>query len=214
MKYRTKKVRVRQQTTLALSIVSILAATSLVSANAIAISDRNLAKLKMEITSKAEVETQITNPSEGLWVAGDSVILGIRNELSNRRQVGLINAHVGRQAPELIEVLNKDKARMAGAPVIVNMGNNNRLTESEVVSIFEAIKDQPQIIVVNTAVPRGWKDENNSLIRSVSYRYQNVRIVDWNKISEGHPEYFAPDGVHLVPTGISVYVDAILFELK
>ena len=214
MKYRTKKVRVRQQTTLALSIISVLVATSLVSANAIAISDRNLAKLKLEITSEAQVQTQITNPSEGLWVAGDSVILGIRNELSNRRQVGLINAHVGRQAPELIKVLNKDKARMQGAPIIVNMGNNNRLGESEVVSIFEAIKDQPQIIVINTAVPRGWKDENNSLIQQVASGYQNVKIVDWNAISQGHPEYFAPDGVHLVPTGISVYVDAILSELK
>ena len=214
MKYREKRVRVRQKTTLALSIVSLLLATSLVSANAIAISERNLDKLKLEITSEAEVETEISNPSEGLWVAGDSVILGIRHELSNRRDVGLINAHVGRQAPELIEVLNKDKARMVGAPVIVNMGNNNRLTESEVVSIFEAIKDQPQIIVVNTAVPRGWKDENNSLIAQVAAQYQNVKIVDWNKISEGHPEYFAPDGVHLVPTGIAVYVDAIISELK
>ena len=214
MKYREKKVRVRQKTTLALSIVSLLLATSLVSANAIAISERNLDKLRLEITSEAEVETEISNPSDGLWVAGDSVILGIRHELSNRRDVGLINAHVGRQAPELIEVLNKDKARMVGAPVIVNMGNNNRLTESEVVSIFEAIKDQPQIIVVNTAVPRGWKDENNSLIAQVAAQYQNVKIVDWNKISEGHPEYFAPDGVHLIPTGIAVYVDAILSELK
>ena len=214
MKYRTKKVRVRQKTTLALSIISVLLATSLVSANAIAISDRNLAKLKLEITSGAEFQTQISNPADGLWVVGDSVILGIRHELSGRRDVGLINAHVGRQAPELIEVLNKDKARMVGAPIIVNMGNNNRLAETEVVTIFEAIKDQPQIIVINTAVPRGWKDENNSLIAQVAANYQNVKIVDWNKISEGHPEYFAPDGVHLVPTGIAVYVDAILAELE
>jgi peptidoglycan/LPS O-acetylase OafA/YrhL len=214
MKYRTKKVRVRQKSTVALSIFSILLATSLVSANAISISERNLAKLKLEITSEASVEDQISNPADGLWVVGDSVILGIRHELSGRRDVGLINAHVGRQAQELIEVLNKDKSRMAGAPIIVNMGNNNKLAESEVVSIFEAIKNQPQIIVVNTAVPRGWKDENNSLIAQVAANYQNVRIVDWNKISEGRPEYFAPDGVHLVPTGIAVYVDAILAELK
>lgn len=214
MKYRAKKVRVRQKATLAASILSILIATSLVSVNAIAVSNENIAKLKMEITSKAEVQTQITNPSDGLWVVGDSVILGIRNELSNRRQVGLINAHVGRQAPELIAVLNKDKSRMVGAPVIVNMGNNNRLVESEVISVFEAIKDQPQIIVINTAVPRSWKDENNSLIAQVAANYQNVRIVDWNQISEGHPEYFAPDGVHLVPTGISVFVDAVVAELK
>ena len=214
MKYRAKKVRVRQKTVLAISISSVLIATSLVSANAIAVSERNLEKLKLEITSKAEVETEMSNASDGLWVAGDSVILGVRYELSNRREVKLINAHVGRQAPELIEVLNKDKARMSGAPVIVNMGNNNRLNESDVVSIFEAIKDQPQIIVVNTAVPRSWRDENNTLISTVAARYQNVKIVDWNKISEGHPEYFAPDGVHLVPTGIAVYVDAILSELE
>ena len=214
MKYRAKKVRVRQKVTLAASILSVLIATSLVSVNAIAVSNANIAKLKMEITSKAEVQTQITNPSDGLWVVGDSVILGIRNELSNRRQVGLINAHVGRQAPELIAVLNKDRSRMVGAPVIVNMGNNNRLAESEVVSIFEAVKDQPQIIVINTAVPRSWKDENNSLIAQVAANYQNVTIVDWNQISEGHPEYFAPDGVHLVPTGINVFVDAVVAELK
>jgi hypothetical protein len=214
MKYREKRVRVRQKTTLAISVISIALATSLVSANAITISERNLDKLKLEITSEAEVETQISNPSEGLWVAGDSVILGIRHELSGRREVGLINAHVGRQAPELIEVLNRDKTRMAGAPVIVNMGNNNRLKESEVVSIFEAIKDQPEIVVINTAVPRGWKDENNALIAQVAARYRNVTIVNWNKISEGHPEYFAPDGVHLVPAGIAVYVDAIIAELN
>ena len=213
MKYRAKRVRVRQKATLSISIISVLVATSLVSANAIAVSDRNIAKLKLEITSQAEVDTQISVPSNGLWVVGDSVILGIRNELSNRRQIGLINAHVGRQAPELIDVLNRDKSRMVGAPVIVNMGNNNRLTESEVVSIFEAIKDQPQIIVVNTAVPRGWKDENNTLIQRIADQYQNVKIVDWNQISLGHPEYFAPDGVHLVPTGISVYVDAVLSKL-
>jgi hypothetical protein len=214
MKYREKRVRVRQKTTLAISVISIALATSLVSANAITISERNLDKLKLEITSEAEVQTQISNPSEGLWVAGDSVILGIRHELSGRRDVGLINAHVGRQAPELIEVLNKDKTRMAGAPVVVNMGNNNRLKESDVVSIFEAIKDQPEIIVINTAVPRGWKDENNALISQVAARYRNVTIVNWNKISEGHPEYFAPDGVHLVPAGIAVYVDAIIAELN
>jgi hypothetical protein len=214
MKYREKRVRVRQKTTLAISVISIALATSLVSANAITISERNLDKLKLEITSEAEVQAQISNPSEGLWVAGDSVILGIRHELSGRRDVGLINAHVGRQAPELIEVLNKDKTRMVGAPVVVNMGNNNRLKESDVVSIFEAIKDQPEIIVINTAVPRGWKDENNALISQVAARYRNVTIVNWNKISEGHPEYFAPDGVHLVPAGIAVYVDAIIAELN
>jgi hypothetical protein len=40
-----------------------------------------------------------------------------------------------------------------------------------------------------------------------------VTVVDWNSISEGHPEYFAPDGVHLVPTGVDVYVAEIIKHL-
>jgi hypothetical protein len=41
-----------------------------------------------------------------------------------------------------------------------------------------------------------------------------VKVVDWNSISQDHPEYFAPDGVHLVPTGVSAYVLAIDEALK
>ena len=45
-------------------------------------------------------------------------------------------------------------------------------------------------------------------------QYPQADIVDWNSISNGHPEYFAPDGVHLVPEGVNVYVSAILEVLK
>ena len=76
------------------------------------------------------------------------------------------------------------------------------------------MKNQPQIIVVNTAVPRPWRNENNQIIAKVASRYANVKLIDWNKISEGHPELFAPDGVHLSPTGSDAYVAAVLQVLK
>ena len=69
------------------------------------------------------------------------------------------------------------------------------------------------IVVVNTAVPRPWRDSNNKLIQEIAYQYPKVKVVDWNSISAGHPEYFAPDGVHLVPAGVKVYVAAILNKL-
>jgi hypothetical protein len=37
--------------------------------------------------------------------------------------------------------------------------------------------------------------------------------VDWSKISQGHPEFFGPDGVHLVDAGSSAYVSAIMDHL-
>jgi hypothetical protein len=38
-------------------------------------------------------------------------------------------------------------------------------------------------------------------------------MVDWATISQNRPEFFAPDGVHLRPAGITVYVAAILEAL-
>ena len=72
-----------------------------------------------------------------MWVTGDSVILGIRFELDNRQPVGLINARVGRQATELLEVISNDKANMSNATIVLNLGNNNKLTEEQVAAIFE-----------------------------------------------------------------------------
>jgi lysophospholipase L1-like esterase len=103
---------------------------------------------------------------------------------------------------------------VAQSPVIFNLGNNGALSTGDVEAIFEALKNQPQIIVVNTAVPRPWKESNNELISEVAARYPQATLIDWSAISDGHPEYFAPDGVHLVPTGVSVYVQAILEKLQ
>jgi len=215
MKYRTKKVQLRQKSILGLAATFVVITLSAISVHAIDQSDRAMALVKDEINQPVEMSPQIDSPTNapGLWVTGDSVILGIRHELDSRQHISLINARVGRQASELIDVMTHDKLNMAGAPVIFNLGNNNKLTEAQVISIFEEVKDQPQIIVVNTAVPRGWRDENNALIAKYSLQYGAV-VVDWAAISFGHPEYFAPDGVHLVPAGVRAYVDAITLHLS
>ena len=219
MKYRTKEVRRRQKVLLSIAAISLIAITTVASAHAINTNSRAqralTAALEEPITSISDTSTSSGSiASSGLWITGDSVILGIRNELDLREHIGLINARVGRQAPELLEVIIHDKTNMADSTVILNLGNNNKLTREQVVNIFEEIKNQPKIIIVNTAVPRGWRDDNNDLLRDVISNYPNTYLVDWESISLGHPEYFAPDGVHLVPTGVIAYVDAITQFLK
>lgn len=209
MKYRTKRVQLRQKAGVTLLVLSVITMTATAATTAIAKGDRQLAELKEQLkqpTTTPEIK------EGGLWVTGDSVILGIRFELDTRQHIGLINARVGRQAPELLEVIQHDKANMEGATIVLNLGNNNRLTEEQVSSIFDAIKDQPKIVVVNTAVPRGWRDENNALIAHYAAQY-GAQLVDWAAVSDGHPEYFGPDGVHLVPAGVRAYVDAITSKL-
>ncbi len=209
MKYRSAKVKLRQQLSLLTSVITVLAITSVISVQAINQSDQISNQVLEEIAPIAPNQQDLGSTT-GLWVTGDSVILGIRSKLESKEHISLINARVGRQAPELLAVMRVDQSSVPSSPVIFNLGNNNALSEQTVIDIFETIKNQPQIIVVNTAVPRTWKDANNEIISKVSARYPNVKLVDWDRISKGRPELFAPDGVHLSPTGSDVYVDLVL----
>jgi len=211
MRYRTPEVRKRQKVFVTISISTTILLSSLVSTYAlIDTADKNRA-VKAAIESASQPTQVVTSPIDktGIWVTGDSVILGIRHEIAARNPIALINARVGRQAQELLEVMQNDVSEVDGSPVVFNLGNNNALTREQVVAIFEAVKTAPLRIVVNTAVPRPWKETNNDLINEVSRSYPNSYVIRWDQISMGHPEYFAPDGIHLVPAGVRAYVAAI-----
>jgi len=212
MKYRSSKVALRQRLSVLLSVITVLAITSSIAVQAI----NKTNQLTKDAATVASADNQIQadlGSTTGLWVTGDSVILGIRSKLESKEHISLINARVGRQAPELLAVMRVDQASVPSSPIIFNLGNNNALSEKTVTEIFEVIKNQPQIIVVNTAVPRPWRDNNNLIISKVAALYPNIKLVDWGKISTGRPELFAPDGVHLSPAGSDVYVDLVLSAL-
>jgi len=212
MKYRSAKVKLRQQLSIVFSVIAVLAVTSSISVQAINKADQ-IAKNQITQQEDQAASQEDLGSTTGLWVTGDSVILGIRSKLESKEHISLINARVGRQAPELLAVMRVDQSSVPSSPVIFNLGNNNALNEQTVIDIFEVVKNQPQVIVVNTSVPRAWKDANNAIISKVASRYSNVRLVDWDRVSKDRPELFAPDGVHLSPTGSDVYVDLVLTVL-
>ena len=214
LKYRTPDVRKRGRLTVWISLA--LSVVVLASASTVAIYRHDHAK---PVIANQELNNGLITPllqeqKGGLWVTGDSVILGIRAKLASHYAISLVNARVGRQIQELTDVVRADKIHTIGDTVILDLGNNNRLTRESVITLFSLLKDQPRIILVNTAVPRGWKDENNQIIKSVASQYPQTRLVDWASISQGHPEFFAPDGVHLNDLGSDVYVAAIMDLLK
>jgi peptidoglycan/LPS O-acetylase OafA/YrhL len=209
MKYRTLRVRRRQQISVAVAISAIFLTLIGTSTYAVSKGNKQVQAIKDSLTVE-EIQPVVTDATDsGLWVTGDSVILGIRHELAIKSPISLINARVGRQAGELIEVITRDLPAMKSSTIIFNLGNNNALTRSQVESVFDLVKNQPKIIVINTAVPRPWRDSNNQVIAEVASRYWQVNLIDWAKVSEGHPEYFAPDGVHLVSAGVTAYVNEI-----
>ena len=205
-KYRTPDEKKIQTRRISIASFIVICLVGVVSFRAVTISQVAQTTLREEFTS----ETPVAEVAEtGIWLTGDSVILGIRNSLAEQFPVALVNARIGRQADELLEVIQKDKASAPVGPVVLNMGNNGALTQDQVMAIFDALSESEKVIVVNTAVPRGWRDENNRLIAELAQQYPNISVVDWNLASADHPEYFAPDGVHLVPEGVAVYISEI-----
>jgi len=208
LKYRTKAAQVRAKTSLMVVVLTLISAITVISTGAIQKGEAINSTVAKGLIA-AQEDVSVGKDNSGLWVAGDSVILGIRYTLAEQQKIAKINARVGRQASELLTVLKSDLQTMAKNPVLIDLGNNNILTESEVTAIFDVLHNQPRVVVVNTAVPRVWRDQNDDLIGQVAARYSNVKIIDWRKISQGHPEYFGPDGVHLLPEGVNAYVAAI-----
>ena len=214
LKYRTPDVRKRGR--FIVWFTAGLTVVVLASSSTVAIYRHNHAKqevVQTDANNAAEIPI-IQEKKDGIWLTGDSVILGIRAKLASHYTLALVNARVGRQIQELTDVVIQDLPHVAGDTIVLDLGNNNRLTRGSVENLFALLKNQPHIVVVNTAVPRGWKDENNQIIASVAAEYSQVQIVDWASISANHPEFFGPDGVHLNDAGSSVYVATIMDYLK
>ena len=217
MKYRTTSVRKRQKIVVISSVSILLLSLTALSSIAVVSSNRSAAEFQESLQSEVVITppvSEVADRAETIWLTGDSVILGIRSALSEIRPLLVVNARVGRAAPELLQEMTRDLEKAAGSTVVMDLGNNDLLNEDTVRAILELAKESPRIVVVNTAVPRPYRDANNELVAELAAQYSNVKVVDWNAISDGHPEYFAPDGVHLVPMGVSAYVMAIDEALK
>ena len=211
MKYRTKIMQKRQR----IFVSSVMAFIVLMTGSSIAFAWQRDQSIVVEIKPELELPDNVISVNQsGLWVTGDSVILGIRNKLAMQQEIALINARVGRQIGELIKAVEKDKGKVGSAPVVLNVGNNNAVSREDMIKLMELLKNQPKIVVVNTSVPRTWRDGNNKIISEVVSSYPNAVLVNWAEIAENHPEFFAPDGVHLVEAGSDVYVASILEALN
>jgi peptidoglycan/LPS O-acetylase OafA/YrhL len=211
MKYRTKIMQKRQR----IFVASVTAFIVVISGSSVALAWQRDQSIIVEIKPELELPDSVMGVSKsGLWVTGDSVILGIRSKLAMQEEIALINARVGRQIQELIKEVEADKPRAGESKVVLNVGNNNSVSREDMVKLMELLKDQPKVVVVNTSVPRTWRDGNNEIISEVVSSYPNAVLVDWASIAENHPEFFAPDGVHLIEAGSDVYVASILEALN
>ena len=139
-------------------------------------------------------------------IFGDSVVLGARESLKAVMGEISIDAAVSRQPEEIAERIRtrRDEKRL-GPDVVIHMGTNGIVQEEDLKPILEELRDRNRVVVVNVRVPRVWMKPTNKMIESLVTQYPNVRLADWNAVSNGKKAYFAPDGVHLTKKGAKVF---------
>ncbi|HMX07024.1 MAG TPA: acyltransferase family protein [Microthrixaceae bacterium] len=165
------------------------------------------------VTTAPTVAAGVTQTATNALAVGDSVMLGATGPLKTAMPGLTVNAKVGRQFDTVLQVLQWFISEgKAPGPVIIHAGTNGTFSDGDLDRLFEIAGDRP-VLLVNAKVERPWQDLVNSRLAAAAERHPNAVLVDWHGLSEGHPEWFAPDGAHLRPAGARAYAELIRSNL-
>ena len=152
-----------------------------------------------------------TYTGHDLTAVGDSVLLGSSQLLEVTLNGTDVHAVVGSQAADILtEVKTLHDGKLLRQAVVVHLGTNGYVYEDQLRQILSALKDCKRVVLVNTHVPRRWMEANNELIDKVAPDFPNVVVVRWSDVSEGQPDYFVSDGVHLTDRGQRAFIANIM----
>jgi lysophospholipase L1-like esterase len=145
---------------------------------------------------------------------GDSIMLSASARYYDTLSMcGVTDAKVGRQLSEGIPVV----ASHAPYPstVIVHLGTNGTVTSSQLDSLLRYVSGVPRVVLVTVQLngARSWEAADNAAIKAAAGRWANVRIADWNAVSEGHGSWFGADSIHLTSSGAQAYASTIAAAL-
>lgn len=151
----------------------------------------------------------------GMTAIGDSVMLDIEPYLTAELPGIKVDGLVGRQmsqAPALVDQLTAQG--QIGTTIVVQLGTNGSFTDEQLDALLTKLSAAKRIILVNTRVPRPWQSVVNDALSRATSRDSRVEVLDWYSASAGHDDYFARDGVHLMPAGARAYTQLLVEALK
>lgn len=142
---------------------------------------------------------------------GDSVMVDIGETFKTQVPHANIDGQVGRNLYEAIPLVDQkyQNYNQKSDQVILELGTNGDFSEEQLNELIKKF-GEAQVYLVNTRVPRSYESHVNELIANAAKKHGNVTLIDWYKRSEGHTEYFAPDGIHLEAKGVKALTDEIL----
>ncbi len=140
---------------------------------------------------------------------GDSVMLGAAPSL--RENGAWVDAVVGRQLIKGIEIMQQYLAvGSLGDVVVVHLGNNGPTSEERFDELLNLLKDVPLVVLLTVKVPKPWEADNNTFIFNMPAKHPNVRLIDWNGLSQTFENVFYSDGIHLRPEGQLIYTQLVM----
>lgn len=146
---------------------------------------------------------------------GDSLMIDVKPALETSLSGIMVDGQIGRQmyqAPDVISKLQKEgKLRKI---VMIELGTNGSFTEKQLIKTLDALKGAKRVVLVNTRVPRPWEASVNETLATVLQSYPDITLIDWYSASEGHDDYFYPDGVHLNKKGVEAYSKIMVETLQ
>lgn len=166
------------------------------------------------VSEKKKESSDVYNNIKPLLI-GDSVMVDIGESFKSSVPKSRIDGKVGRQLYQTLPLVkaNYSQYKKSSDQVVLELGTNGDFTVKQLDDLLNQF-GKAKIYLVNTRVPRIYEANVNRLLADAAERKSNVTLIDWNKRSQGHSEYFAPDGVHLEYKGVLALKDEILKALK
>ncbi|MDC6267803.1 acyltransferase family protein [Lysinibacillus fusiformis] len=167
----------------------------------------------IETPKPEENETNVVPEKEDAYqnilAIGDSVMIDIATSLHKVFPNITIDGKIGRQVSQAVKLApNYASFNQSNNAIIIQLGTNGYFTNDQIDTLLAAFANA-DIYLVNTRVPRAWEGKVNASLHQKSEEHENITLIDWHAAALNHPEYFAPDGVHLEKKGVEVLTNLI-----
>jgi peptidoglycan/LPS O-acetylase OafA/YrhL len=146
---------------------------------------------------------------------GDSVMIGAKDRLAARLGWRFsMNAEVGRQAGEFVELARRLKRRGGRIDdLIVQMGNNGPLYGEEMEALRKATSEVGELFLVTDHAPVSWQDESDHALAEAAATWPHTALIDWAPVAAAHKNLLW-DGIHLTPGGAGVYTRLVVAAVR
>lgn len=146
----------------------------------------------------------------GVTAFGDSVLLGSTKNIQEIFPDAIIDADVGRQLYESVDLLQelKDEDNLK-ENVVLALGSNGYADEDQFDDLMNVIGKR-KVYLVNVRVPtQRWQNDNNTLFKKMADKYKRVTLIDWYDLSNENNNWFREDQVHPTDVGRVEYTSLL-----